>query len=89
MRNGSRMQNRAICKCQISRFLGDTAAFVPDHDGVCVCVSVGVCVFVWMMALMCVWPQSVDWKLFKIGSEQTAFAAKTHFRAGQMVVYGR
>ena len=43
MRNGSRMQNRAICKCQISRFLGDTAAFVPDHDGVlCLYVDDGI-----------------------------------------------
>ena len=41
------------------------------------------------VALVCVWPQSVDWKLFKIGSEQTAFAAKSHSRAGQKVVYGR
>ena len=37
---------------------------------------------------VCVWPQSVDWELFKIGSEQTDLAAKTHSGEGQTVVYG-
>ena len=37
---------------------------------------------------VCVWPQSVDWELFKIGSEQTALAAKSHSVEGQTVVYG-